>query len=138
MSSAWHEKENKWLGARYGRFVVRRAGRAARMMGSLSADQRALPDFLIVGTQRGGTTSLFKALLSHPNFMPPGLRKGVHYFDVDVRREPALVPRALPADRARSPSAPTSWARRSSPARPARTTCATRPRPTASPRTCPA
>src|ERR1051326_669884 len=65
-----------------GRFMVRRAGRAARMMGSLSADQRAMPDFLIIGTQRGGTTSLFRALLQHPNFMPPRLRKGVHYFDV--------------------------------------------------------
>jgi Sulfotransferase domain len=71
-----------------GRFMVRRAGRAARMMGSLSADQRAMPDFLIVGTQRGGTTSLFRALLQHPNFMPPRLRKGVHYFDVAYDQGP--------------------------------------------------
>lgn len=63
-------------------YLVRHAGRAARAVGSLSADQRATPSFLIVGTQRGGTTSLFKALLQHPSFAPPRLRKGVHYFDV--------------------------------------------------------
>jgi hypothetical protein len=65
-----------------GSYLVRRVGRAARLMGSLSADQRTTPSFLIVGTQRGGTTSLFKALLQHPSFVPPRLRKGVHYFDV--------------------------------------------------------
>ena len=58
------------------------AGRAARLVGSLTADQRAMPSFLIVGAQRGGTTSLFKALLQHPSFIPPRMRKGVHYFDV--------------------------------------------------------
>jgi hypothetical protein len=69
-------------------YVVRRAGRVARMAGSVSANQRLLPDFLIVGTQRGGTTSMFKALLQHPSFIPPRLRKGVHYFDVAYDRGP--------------------------------------------------
>jgi hypothetical protein len=69
-------------------YVVRRAGRVARMAGSISANQRLLPDFLIVGTQRGGTTSMFKALLGHPSFIPPRLRKGVHYFDVAYDRGP--------------------------------------------------
>jgi Sulfotransferase domain len=51
------------------------------MVGSITAEQRVPPSFLIVGTQRGGTTSLFKAMLQHPSFVPPRLRKGVHYFD---------------------------------------------------------
>jgi hypothetical protein len=39
------------------------------------------PDFLIVGAQRCGTTSMFKALVQHPLVVRPFLRKGVHYFD---------------------------------------------------------
>jgi len=42
-----------------------------------------LPTFLIVGTQRGGTTSLHRALAAHPGVTPPMAHKGVHYFDVD-------------------------------------------------------
>jgi len=39
------------------------------------------PDFLIVGAQRCGTTSMFKTLTQHPDVARPFLRKGVHYFD---------------------------------------------------------
>lgn len=35
-----------------------------------TADQRHLPDFLIIGTKRGGTTSLWNYLLQHPLVMP--------------------------------------------------------------------
>jgi hypothetical protein len=45
-----------------------------------------LPDFLLVGTQRGGTTSLFRALAEHPGTAQPNLHKGVHYFDVHYAR----------------------------------------------------
>jgi hypothetical protein len=45
-----------------------------------------LPDFLLVGTQRGGTTSLFRALAPHPGVAQPNLHKGVHYFDVNYAR----------------------------------------------------
>ncbi len=41
---------------------------------------------LVVGTQRGGTTSLFRTLRQHPDFAGPVLRKGVHYFDVEYER----------------------------------------------------
>ncbi len=40
-----------------------------------------LPDFLVVGAQRCGTTSLYKALVQHPQVAKPYLRKGVHFFD---------------------------------------------------------
>jgi hypothetical protein len=52
-----------------------------RTVGRLSASRRVRPDLLVVGTQRGGTTSLYQALRRHPAFLPP-LRKGVHYFDM--------------------------------------------------------
>ena len=42
--------------------------------------QRALPDFLIIGAQRAGTTSLFRALSQHPQLYP-SQPKEVHYFD---------------------------------------------------------
>ena len=64
-------------------------------MGMASAPLRPLPDFLIIGTKRGGTTSLFRYLSEHPQVLPlfPSasllpLRedmKGVHYFDTGYR-----------------------------------------------------
>jgi hypothetical protein len=51
---------------------------------------RPLPDFLIIGTKRGGTTSLYRYLLEHPAVLPtfPSFRtlKGVHYFDEHFAR----------------------------------------------------
>jgi len=41
---------------------------------------RTLPDFIIIGTQRGGTTSLYNYMLSHPNILP-SFKKEVHFFD---------------------------------------------------------
>ena len=43
---------------------------------------RPLPGFVIVGTQRGGTTSLYKHLLQHPSVAPSLLGiKEMHFFD---------------------------------------------------------
>ena len=44
-------------------------------------DERALPDFLIVGAQKSGTTSLFAYLAGHPRILP-ARRKEVHFFDL--------------------------------------------------------
>ena len=41
---------------------------------------RKLPDFIIIGTQKGGTTSLFAYLLQHPNVMMPWLKEP-HFFN---------------------------------------------------------
>ena len=43
---------------------------------------RVLPDFLLIGTMRGGTSSLFKYLSSHPVVIP-SLRKEIWYFSND-------------------------------------------------------
>jgi hypothetical protein len=42
---------------------------------------RVLPDFIVVGAQRAGTTSLYNYLLRHPR-VAPALVKEVHYFDL--------------------------------------------------------
>lgn len=59
-----------------------RAKRAARMYTVPTSGMRPLPEFLIIGAQRCGTTSLYKYLSEHPQFRSATLRtKGVHFFD---------------------------------------------------------
>jgi hypothetical protein len=45
-----------------------------------TARQRQFPDFIIIGTQRGGTTSLYEYLTAHPD-VGAAYRKEVHFFD---------------------------------------------------------
>ncbi|MBV2362035.1 sulfotransferase domain-containing protein [Streptomonospora nanhaiensis] len=58
----------------------------SHVFGQATSGIRSLPTFLIVGAQRCGTTSLFRALTQHPQVMGPVLRKGVHYFDTQYAR----------------------------------------------------
>jgi hypothetical protein len=51
----------------------------------LTAPLRGLPSALLIGTQKGGTTSLFGYLAQHPDVSPP-LTKEVHYFDFNYVR----------------------------------------------------
>ncbi|MGH3138604.1 MAG: sulfotransferase, partial [Gaiellales bacterium] len=55
----------------------------ARMV---NAGSRPLPDFLIIGAQRCGTTSLYRYLEKHPQVIGAAPSKGVHYFDVHHER----------------------------------------------------
>jgi hypothetical protein len=56
--------------------VPKRAGRR------ITASRRALPDFIILGAQRGGTTSLYRWISTLPS-MVPATSKEVHYFDLN-------------------------------------------------------
>ncbi len=58
----------------------------SRSVGRLTASARMLPDFLICGGQRCGTTSLYRALATHPMVLKAVLHKGVHYFDINYHR----------------------------------------------------
>lgn len=49
-----------------------------------SAYRRALPDFLIIGAMKGGTTSLYDLLRTHPNVLG-AYRKEIHFFDLPAR-----------------------------------------------------
>jgi hypothetical protein len=62
------------------RRAVRKGG---RRFGHLTARFRLLPDYLIIGAQRAGTTSLFKYLVQHPAVGRPFLGKGAHFFDTN-------------------------------------------------------
>lgn len=46
----------------------------------LTGPLRALPDFIIIGAQKAGTSSLYHYLAQHPA-VAPAIRKEVHYFD---------------------------------------------------------
>jgi hypothetical protein len=68
--------------------VKRTAKAISRAGGRITAAARVSPDFLIVGGQRCGTTSLFKTLSAHPEVLTPVLHKGVHYFDTSYAKGP--------------------------------------------------
>lgn len=56
-----------------------------RAYGRATCRQRPLPDYLLIGTKRGGSTSMFKYLNRHPNVLPmwPGVEnaKKTYFFD---------------------------------------------------------
>lgn len=62
----------------------------ARWHKLLTASLRATPDFYIAGTQKGGTTSLFKYLSQHPQFLPPS-KKEIHYFEKPSNRKKGAI-----------------------------------------------
>jgi Sulfotransferase domain len=57
--------------------------------GERTSDRRPLPDFLIIGTKRGGTTSLWRYLIQHPlvpRLFPAWNTKTSHYFEANFDR----------------------------------------------------
>lgn len=66
--------------------VQRALRRTSRAVGKATAGARMTPDFLIVGAQRCGTTSMYKAVTRHPAVLPAVLHKGAHYFDTGYHR----------------------------------------------------
>ena len=51
----------------------------------LTRGSRVLPNFLIIGTQRGGTTSLYKYLVQHPS-VAHALTKELRFFDLHYQK----------------------------------------------------
>ena len=60
--------------------------RSYARVSAATAGLRMEPGFILIGAQRSGTTSLFRALTAHPQVMPPTFRKGVNYFDLNYHR----------------------------------------------------
>jgi len=52
---------------------------------TLTAPLRRLPDFIIIGVQKGGTSSLFEYLSQHPRVIPARVKE-VHFFDNNFSR----------------------------------------------------
>jgi hypothetical protein len=67
--------------------AVRRAAKAVRFASARPTTAlRPLPDFLILGAQRSGTTSMYRYLARHPAVAPVLFGKGVHFFDTNFER----------------------------------------------------
>ncbi len=65
---------------------VKKAYTAARHLWRLAtAPVRTLPDFVIIGAQKCGTTFLYQLLVQHPH-VKPAFAKEVHYFDLNFRK----------------------------------------------------
>lgn len=58
-------------------------------LGRVTARFRMAPSFVIVGASRSGTTSLFRALTTHPLVRRPTVNKGIRYFDLNYYRPTA-------------------------------------------------
>jgi Sulfotransferase domain len=82
----------------------------AATVGHATSELRMAPDFLIVGAQRCGTTSLFRDLAEHPAVVPPLFQKGIHFFDLHYGRGLRWYRGQFPvrsiADRRVAPTAP--------------------------------
>lgn len=104
-----------------GRVVTQLGRQAVRSVGVSTAWQRPLPEFLLIGTKRGGTTSLYHHLLGHPQVVPLFPRpehlpkatftKGVHYFDANHHRGERWYRSHFPSHRVRRATEQASGAR---------------------------
>jgi hypothetical protein len=62
----------------------------------LSAAQRAMPDFIVIGAQKSGTSSMFAYLRQHPQVVRP-LYKEPYFFDRHYQRGLAWYGRNFPS-----------------------------------------
>src|SRR5438309_1880146 len=53
----------------------------------ITSQVRLLPDFMIIGGQRCGTSSLYYYLVEHPSIVP-AFTKEIHYFDEQYGKGP--------------------------------------------------
>lgn len=91
-AGAW--RRNRGLRGR-----IRRTGASALLAARIPTTRwRALPDFVIIGAQKAGTTSLYAALVSHPD-VRPAFRKEVHFFDTEHFSDLGWYRRHFPIDR---------------------------------------
>ena len=61
-------------------FELGRELRAAKEGAEVKSETGALPDFVVIGAQKGGTTFLYHLLVQHP-YVEPAASKEVHFFD---------------------------------------------------------
>jgi hypothetical protein len=64
---------------------------------AVTGHRGSLPDALILGAQKAGTSSLFQYLMQHPRARPP-LRKEVHFFDYNYGRGVDWYRRFFPSE----------------------------------------
>ncbi|MEO8475976.1 MAG: sulfotransferase domain-containing protein [Actinomycetota bacterium] len=75
------------LRARFPRPVKEFVRAGVERYGTATSRSRAMPDYVIVGGQRCGTTSLYQYLIEHPA-VGAATTKEVHFFDINYERGP--------------------------------------------------
>lgn len=70
-----------------------------RVLGSATSGVRMTPEFIVVGGQRCGTTSLFKNIAEHPQVLRPGIEKGLDWFTLHYDRDMAWYRSHFPVER---------------------------------------
>lgn len=79
---------------------------AVRSWGARTAARRPLPDYLIIGAKKGGTSSLTNWLIQHPDNlrMFPSFQplKSAHFFDIDYHRGVDWYRGHFPTERTRA------------------------------------
>lgn len=68
-------------------------------VGDVTSSLRMTPEFVVVGGQRCGTTSLFKNLAEHPQVMRPGVDKGIDWFTLHYDKDPSWYRSHFPVER---------------------------------------
>ena len=53
----------------------------SQTLGWVGARWRSYPDFVIIGAQKSGTTSLYRYMIQHPSILAAS-KKEIHYFDI--------------------------------------------------------
>jgi len=85
--------------------VVPAAKRAIRLFGTATSSRRVLPDYLLIGAKRGGSTTLARSLITSPgvNSLFPQREnlKGTYFFDVNYGKGEAWYRSHFPTHRAR-------------------------------------
>ncbi len=80
-----------------------------RSYGVATASKRRPPELIVIGAKRGGTTSLWKYLDSHPGILPTFPRaeqiKGTYFFDEEWARGERWYRSHFPTDRTRTRAA---------------------------------
>jgi hypothetical protein len=67
-----------------------------------TSHQRVMPDYLIIGTMKGGTSSLHNYLRMHPDVLP-AYKKEIHYFDLNIEQGSAWYRAHFPPKRKKTP-----------------------------------
>jgi hypothetical protein len=86
--------------------AVELARTAITTYGRATASMRPLPDYLVIGAKKGGTTSIVNWLARHPHVLPmfPRLsrRKSPHYFDINYWQGDAWYRGHFPSEAVRA------------------------------------
>lgn len=80
-----------------------------RSVRSLLPSRRVLPDYLIIGAQKAGTTSFHALIAEHPQVRGP-IRKEIHYFDLNHTKGDRWYRSFFPRTDAMSPASITGEA----------------------------